>query len=168
MLDPRLMSVLNFTEDDLIANRDGYMTKVQRQRLRKDEMDVGYGCLIAGFLYASVILCPVIWSVSKGRLDNWMLIALLLVALLCLVLAASFFYWHRRNVIADLRKGNVLMVEGYVTIEHLKGYRMDIQIENVRFNITETIAFNEDSVYRIYYAPHTMRPLSAELVKGRL
>jgi hypothetical protein len=168
LIDTRLRKALNFKEDDLIANRDGYMTKAQRKRLRQDQMDVGYGCLAAGFLFPLVMLCQVISSVSTGHPLNGFGVAWVLFGFVLLAAAAGFFYSHRRNVIADLRKGNVLMLEGYVEITPLKHHKMHLQIENVGFTIRETSAFNTESVYRIYYAEHTMHPLSAEVVKGKL
>src|SRR5687768_13623694 len=109
------MSALNFTADDLEANRDGYMTKHQRAIINDDRAVWAVICrLIPVILILAIVLA--IWD--GARIGDTAASRCGIVALLLLFAGAGYYYadsqWRQRN--HDQSKGDVVMLDGEVTL----------------------------------------------------
>jgi hypothetical protein len=174
MFDEKLAKALKFTEEDLIANRDGYMTKPQRVTLRKSFSWWRAGLWLVG---SSACLSISVWAqiqlfLNAAKQDiTYPFSSPLLFSVYCLPFIAFigiwviFAYFGGRNARADLRKGEVAMVEGIVTIQRRNTSRPKLCVDNgwwflIPYKASSTVV--EGKYYTIYYAPHTMQILSAE------
>jgi hypothetical protein len=160
MFEQKLARALKFTEEDLIANRDGYMTKAQRIRLRQRTMRNNiYPPLVA----VGVLIVGGIVAVSSGRpIDNRDTTFLLIALMIGGLVGYAYFQWHRLRV--DLLKGDVVMQEGRIGLRVGTRGANSLMIRKMTFpiNAETLLAFHNDANYRIYFMPHSKRILSAE------
>jgi hypothetical protein len=159
----QLMSALRFDQEDLEANRDGYMTKKQRRRLDNLQSQWMMWTVLAGGFGTIVSLSLfIIWSVGN-------FLPLLMVGGATIVLVVYFWSRHKqlRN---DLYKGIVSYVEGDIHLDAFYRYkgnpRYSIQVENLEFKISYAFfsVLIEGAPYCIYYIAASHMILSAELL----
>jgi len=82
--------------------------------------------------------------------------------------------WFRRSLInADLRKGDVYVAEGLVSLHTIENrnkatvsYHAHVQEQHFKLSKTVFDAFIDGDPYAIYYAPHSKTPLSAEWLRA--
>src|SRR5688572_22883216 len=126
----KLQKALKFTDADLKANRDGYMSKAQRRNLsryRASLLFFGVGALIAPFTVLVMSLAINDFAMSSG------ILALFIVTLCLAFFAAYLLFWQWRNSKKDLKKGDVVAVQG-----KLEQQEMIIGILDVENNHFET------------------------------
>lgn len=168
-----LMKVIGFTEDDLDANRDGYMSKKQRGALSRERQQwLKFIAIIIGgtsVLYTLFLLKSIIRGDQFP--DN-----ILIIAFICLAAALMSMYmgFKRSRVNADLRKGDVYIAEGLISLYiqkiqngQLVFYIYHADIQQQRFKLEKTVydAFVNGEPYAIYYAPNSKTILSAEWLR---
>ncbi len=173
-LDPQLSRALGFSYRDLLANRGGYMTKEQQERLYHAPMSV--------FLLSAAVLCILI-AVGNGLIGIVMAgrgypvaavaFCLVGVAVFGLALPAmggrTFSRWFAAQ--SDLSKGAVEAVEGEAR-RIVRGGKYPARlllVQGVTFPASDRVlaAFRLGEPYRVYYAPHSKKILSAEPLKAK-
>lgn len=167
MFDEKLARVLNFTEEDLVANRQGYMTKEQRVKLRKMVIKRGiYQPLGVFWIYTAVIFFLIFSGAAHAQGRD--LRAISVVGFVVASVAMGIYtYYAWRRLRDDLHKGDVAMEAGRIALEvGMRGRNsLTIQMTTFAINAETLLAFRNDARYRIYYAPHTKLILSAESMK---
>jgi hypothetical protein len=167
MFDEKLARVLNFTEEDLTANRQGYMTKKQRVKLRTMvRKRTIYQPLGVFWIYLAVIFFLIFSGAAdtNGR-DMRGIVAVGFVVASVAMGIYTYYAWRRLH--ADLHKGDVAMEAGRIALEvGMRGKNsLTVQYTTFSINAETLLAFRNDAHYRIYYAPHTKLILSAESMK---
>lgn len=160
-----LATALKFNDNDLMANRDGYMTKEQRVRLRRIGLSrylpSAFGSIVFGIAF---FLCLLL--LLTGLRDGQLLFLLSIFGFMSVWLA-GYAYVHWRKFKADLEKGNVAMAAGQIRL-NIYGFGnrigFSVGIEKQSFGVKRRIllAFKNGEPYQIYYAPHSRTLLSAE------
>jgi hypothetical protein len=178
-----LMNAIGFTEEDLEANRNGYMSQRQFAWLEREKRS----------RQRSFIATLVIWPLLSGLLgpgailyygpasELTLLAAYLGTALVILIFFIPFYdlRWRRvrqcRSAVENVhRTGGISWVEGWVNLDieaHADDggtiYTYAISLESMCFNIRKDVflAFKNGDPYRIYYEPYTTRLLSAEWLR---
>ncbi|MEO8392593.1 MAG: hypothetical protein ABI700_06340 [Chloroflexota bacterium] len=161
MISQNLAQELNFTFDDLEANREGRFTEPQRKRLRLLMLRdvVSYGLLALLPLGGLVALL----TGSADHPVNGVMLALLL------ILFGLLIFYVIRQVYAtraDLT-GGVKVVTGQAAL-HVAGRGLhSLSVGQQNFQISKKVysAFAEDKFYRVYYAPKLKAILSVELAE---
>jgi hypothetical protein len=171
-----LMTAIGFNEDDLEANRGGYMSKKQRAMLSRDRKDwLNWLSVIIVVVAGSfVFLLLNALRESPESFGNFVR----MIGFLCLAGGLlSFVMWNKYfRLNDDLRKGDVFVAEGAATIYIAKSqdkyrdfdtYHVDIQDQ--RFTVDEAVyaGFKYGEPYAIYYTPFSKIILSAEWLHKR-
>src|SRR5690242_17678412 len=113
MFDEKLAEALNFTEEELDANRDGYMTKEQRVRLLSEGKSNVKQFIALALLLAMLSFC-FLFGLPVTANDYLIRNSLFVIFGLGIVIFAysAFSQWVRTK--ADLRKGSVIIIVGKV------------------------------------------------------
>jgi hypothetical protein len=171
----RLSDAIGFTEDDLAANRDGYMSKPQRnqlshERAQKRLIRIGIGVvavsvLIFLFLDGLHFHDTFFSTRSAVGIATGILASAALIVLSVWVGALN----------GDLYKGHVASVEGYVSLEivltdknknhplqNLQHKDYLLHIQTFTFKIPKNVydAFSPDCIYRVSYTSGIERLLA--------
>jgi hypothetical protein len=165
-----LMQAIGFTEEDLEANREGYMSKRQRSRLYAKRSSWGIRTILA--VGITLFLC-VSAIIDGNRIGDTVSSRLAIIGLICIVGGSAVVYTRLKgaNFTADLWKGEIHIIEGRVVLDvSNQGNRGDfytVRIDDTTFAINKPIflAFKNDDPYRIYYAPRSKTILSAEWLR---
>ena len=150
-----LMDAIGFTEEDLEANRNEYITKKQRMRLDRERNSLKSLTILA-ILACLVGIVIAIWVGIIGLIISIM------------ATGNGIHTWLKmKDFSADLYKGEVSVISGQVKIHSQWGRGLDysIKIQNVNFsNAPYTVfqAFEANKHYNIFYAPHSKMIFSAE------
>ncbi|HEX2908350.1 MAG TPA: hypothetical protein VHO69_15870 [Phototrophicaceae bacterium] len=165
-LETDLMAALNFTDEDLEANRDGRLSQRQRQRFAKMQANITTEIYLAGFV--GLIGIPILVYWYHLHSVSWLeaVPPALISSFVCLMLVLS--WWERRIMLAaDLREESVETLQGLVKLEHLgkSGGHFNLQNQNFPLSSKALLAFKNGDPYCIYYAPNTRTLLSAEWLR---
>ncbi|MBI1256489.1 MAG: hypothetical protein GC204_03370 [Chloroflexi bacterium] len=155
------MKELDFTLEDLEANREGRFTDSQRALLRR-------ALLRDTLIYGLLSLLPlggiiVLLSGAAEHAPNGVILAILIILSgLLIVYIARQFYATR----ADLAR-EVKVAVGEAGLHNLGRGGFGLSIGQQNFLISKSLyaAFAEGKFYRVYYAPRLKRILSAELAE---
>jgi hypothetical protein len=173
------MEALDFSQADLQANREGYLTERQQRLLGSVRRARGCGsraAFIAILVSAlSVGFAPLLFGGSESAGGEQTIrqvlpytLAVAVVAVLIMLAALLFGYARSR----DIRDGRMSIAEGHahLTTRYLMRLRLTayyVQIGGVRFQLgeDESAAFTEGEFYRVYYVkdPPAHVLLSAEV-----
>jgi hypothetical protein len=152
---------LDFTAEDLYANRDGILSERQRGKLQRALLRdaILYGVLEVVLVgVVMVMIGGAMRQASEGRL-------LILVVLL---VAASLYpiYIVRQSLAtrADLAAGHVEMAAGRVELHDMGRGNFQVFVRLRSFTVSKKVygAFLNKRHYRVYYAPRLNKILSAE------
>lgn len=158
---PSLADALNFTDDDLTANRAGRLSDVQSTRLRAR---AGYTTL-AGALIALALAGGGFWLIALGAT---------LAALALFALAAGLFVltrWGRGTAAAEVAAGAVACVSGEAVLSandypnpngNVTEYVLEIGDEAFVLSRDAFAAFEDGDTYTVYYLPGLRMVISAE------
>ncbi len=174
----RLMHALDFDNDDLRANRDGYMSKRQRARLSRRRRNIGL-IFITALVGAVVILLPLM-RVLITRPQG--LIAIVPILLIGGAATVALYLWFQRTVTAyaaDLHKGHVSAIEGIVeTRRHMAftgrmfttTYALYVNDEQFRIGMQVFVSLHpmHDEAYAVYYAPNSRTILAIEPLEDNM
>lgn len=159
-LDPQqaLMKAMNCTDEDLSANRDGYMTLRQKNRLKRRRTSLIlyiFGGLAIGSLQLTIF----------GYLFSDVIIIVLLIGTFTILYTVLGFL-ERRRFSLDLHKGAVEVIEGRITLDVVtgRGAYYAVSIGKIKFRINRRVflAFKNGDPYCLYFAPHAKVLLSAD------
>ncbi|MEO8609571.1 MAG: hypothetical protein ABI690_16890 [Chloroflexota bacterium] len=167
----KLMNALRFTEEDLQANRDGYLMKQQRSKLN----GIRTSWLLCFILTLIVVPFLVAWTVIDGvRIHDTAVSRLGIIGLIWIIASGTCVYcwFKKRRLDHDLHKGNVQVVKGtaqvkYGTMRQKGTSPYDLIIDGLTWNMGyfASSAFTNGDPYAIYYAPHSKQILSAEWLR---
>lgn len=162
----QLQRTLNFTTDDLKANRDGHFSEAQSKKYEPPQVNnlalmviLGHALVIGGILGAVAIVTakPAMWIV----LGIVMALGIL-----------PFVLMHNEGNInptlrADAKHGAVKKVCGIVIFDPLKDAnknRVELYIDGITFKLSnaQSTAFINEEVYCVYYLPLSRTLLTAE------
>jgi len=165
------MVALNFTEEDLAAKREGYLTKKQRSELNgvRQSWKIFFALAIAAIPFGTG------WAIVDGiRIHDSVASRLGIVGLIWTVSLGIAIYveFKKNKPDLDLHKGDVVVVEGPAQV----GRRIFAQrgsppyyvtVQGVTWPIRGMVfsAFKNGDPYAIYYAPHSKTILSAEWLR---
>lgn len=119
-VEDRLMSKIGFSADELTANREGYMTKAQRERLRQDLMPFApliMGVTMTGLLIVAYLVIQWLLGLENLKDDGTVLVILLIAGLICIPWGMLDVAIRQRRTRLDLHKGIVESVCGPVHLE---------------------------------------------------
>lgn len=171
-----LMDKLGFDDETLTANRDGYMTKAQRERLRQtlEFSALAAGLFMTGFVVAAYFLIR--WLLSLSAIEDAASVFLVILGaagVICIPWLMYTIHTQQRQTRSDLEKGTVLAACGPAHLE--VGWRVigvkvrtrnthQLTIDSLRFAVSDAVllAFHDGSPYCVYYLPHRKIILSAE------
>src|SRR5258707_8100574 len=164
-----LSRALEFSSEDLKANRDGYMTKEQRKKLRNKGRRTA---AMVGFYPGFALLLFIDQTIlSRLNYSSELIHALanfsefFIAAIVWIILARAIIYQHFKT---DLYKGKAEYIGGRVHLfsenRGRRKFNYRLIISNQIFAISEKIsaAFDDGEFYGVYYAPKTKTILSAE------
>jgi hypothetical protein len=171
MDNSNLKSVFRFNDEDLDANRNGYMTKRQRVRLRDKRWDrigpyAGFAALLAFMFVCSLVSSG---SRTRPRQDTLSMLGLFFFIfgpmIGVLVLLA---YRELRRIKTDLYKGDISIAWGRARLDIMDGgrgpARYKLNIEGIEFDISkmQLLTLRHGERYRVFYAPNSKVILSVE------
>lgn len=159
-----LRAALNFTENDLWANRRGELAIAQAERLRRDQRR---SALIGALVFSALVFAATA-LIYAGQAENN---AILLLAGLGLTLVNALMIGHiGRGIMrmsGDLRSNSVEMLAGDVERVLRRGRQRDsylLKLAGQTLYVTKEIflQFDHMAPYRIYRTRHAGILLSAE------
>lgn len=157
-----LMYAIGFTEEDLEANREGWLSERQRAELNRQrrEMLVGIIALLVVSLFVFLI------GLFSYRDKN----ASAVIPVLVLTTGGAIYIAYRwGNKDADFQGKRVEFVEGRVELRlgSNKSATCSIFIQNRAFLVSNEVflAFKNGDPYVIYYTPASKTILSAEWLR---
>lgn len=163
MSEKKVASAFEFDEQDLEANRRGYLSPSQVQILRKRRNE-SLGVLLFAFVVLNATFVPLVVS-SKGFVNH---VFLLMEVVFSLVIALSALWTHIRFR-QDIRRRQIKRLFGRIGLYIIDKKNARLHIEGQRFRITtkQALALRDGEYYNIYIAPRMRTILSAELVDVR-
>jgi hypothetical protein len=170
-----LMNAIGFNEDDLDANRGGYMSKKQRATLSRERSGWLNEITIIVVLLAGLFVFLVLSTILSGGQFGTSVMAFGAIALVGGV-AALYIGYLRSRLDSDLHKGDVFVVDGAVSLfidekqyNQITVYSYYMRVQDQRFKIERSVydAFTDHEPYAIYYAPFSKKILSVEWIHKR-
>ncbi len=166
-----LMTALGFNEDDLEANRGGYMSKRQRAVLSRERSGWLNRIAIMIVAIAGFFVFMILSDLLQSGIRENVLGGLSLAG----GVAALYMAYMRSRLNNDLHKGDVFVVDGTVSLyiektrNQFMPYNYYLSVENRHFKIERPVhdAFTDGEPYAIYYAPFSKKILSAEWLHKR-
>lgn len=152
-----LMQALNFNEDDLAANREGRLSKAQRNLLYSHQ-NVQNTWILLSFLTGCPLMLVLLLAAS--RLGALILVPVMVIGL---AVATWFFLSQRQRFARDLADA-VHVLEGPVQLDVISESTYIVAIGDQELSVKKAafLAFKNGDPYRIYYAPHSKTVLSVE------
>jgi hypothetical protein len=172
------MEALDFAQDDLQANRAGYLTERQQRLLESVRRTRGCSSRVALIVILvsalGVGLAPLLFGGSESAggeqtIRQVLPYTLAVAGVVVLIMLVALLVGYARS--RDVRDGRVSIAEGnaHLATRYLMRLRLTayyVQIGGVRFQIgqDEAEAFTEGEFYRVYYVkdPPAHVVLSAE------
>ncbi|MCA9915814.1 MAG: hypothetical protein KC496_20810 [Anaerolineae bacterium] len=165
MNQQQLQRVLNVTDADLAANREGRLSDAQQQRMQPPKVNrlvlyviLGHLLLIGGLLGTIALV--------TGEAILW-LVLLIVVGLG----AFPFITMQNEGNIKPALKGDVLggkvrSTSGFVFIETRGSRRVDLKVNGKIIEATprQAVAFQNGNEYTLYYLPQSRVLISAEVL----
>lgn len=162
--DLDLALALNFTPQDLAANRDGVISAEQHARLRRMAyfgVDV-FGGITALAIFGVILLITA--HTGRSQILSLLETVCLLILLSALYGSIILLLWRRRNAYRkDLLSVRVVSISGQAILE-LRGQLGKVRIGSKTFWVSK-IAYNRfknSHSYTLYYTPSMEVVLSAE------
>lgn len=156
------MIAFAFDEDDLEANRLGYLSQDQFIRLKKSQNRTLLTLAIISFV--TLILFPVFFAWSLN-------VAIAVLALVAALGVVGFVYaLNMHNLRKDLRENEVRVAEGRIELSdkhEQNGIKYFLRVDKQRFLIKKEkyFALKNGDPYRIYYTPRTKRIVAVEWLR---
>ncbi|CAN5445165.1 hypothetical protein BH09ACT4_BH09ACT4_04630 [soil metagenome] len=181
MSDAALQAALNFTDDDLVANRAGMLSPAQQGRMTKAKAQSQVINLVFGAVFLVIIIVigayvlPQYMAASDAGGTSAPPTGIIVAVLLVVVAIIAFTVWNSRRRLARLN-GAVLMTEGEASGRQgmapvadaavLPVYRLSVGKVTFALATPEPLAaFTNGKQYRAYYVKGTLPILvSAEPV----
>jgi hypothetical protein len=171
-----LMRALNFSEADLQANRDGYMTPAQRRRLARWQHPI---YLLGLLLLPSVVVVGWLMNLGlafrHGSVTPVVLVTNFMVASLVAygaipVAARALLRQHAQyqRIRIDLTNNQVLQITGILQMHRTpasdpeSSYFVEMGGRTFKVSAHAYALLEDNTPYTLYFLPNTMRLLAAE------
>lgn len=159
-----LAKELDFTDEDLAANRRGELTDHQRSRLRRKRL---WALIIVGVMQIPPLMGSII--VLQDPLDAGG-VFVLVVAIVWILFFSLIGWLTMTETCSDLRTGRVLSVTGKASLHKAKGrsgyfhlhidsFKFPIRAAHSPYGVSNT--FKAGQRYQVFYTPATKMILSA-------
>jgi hypothetical protein len=169
MPTPDLMTALNFTPDDLAANRAGVLSDAQRERLRRSGRPLFYGVvgLALALMTGAALL---IYLGQRGAAPILSLVGVSLTAINAVVLAVGVGSQLRLR--EDVRGGRVVTLSGIVrrvvrVSRRSAAYVLVVELPEgaLRLNVSKAVfnSFQDGARYHLYRTPSARLLVAAEM-----
>jgi hypothetical protein len=152
---------LDFTGEDLYANRDGTLTERQRAKLRRALLR---DALLYGVLEVLLVGVILLIIVNALRLRTDVNLPILAIFLLAASLYPIYILRQTLATRADLAAGQIWIAAGRVQLLDVGRGNYRLEMGKQAFNVGKKAfsTFQNERHYRIYYAPHLKTILAAE------
>jgi len=159
-----LMEVLNFTADDLTANRAGNLSSAQADRLKRNRQRTTLIGVVAFFVI--VVIATIFLYFGQQNQSTILSIVGALLTVVNAIMIGMIARAHLRTN-ADLREGGVKVLEGELERVVRRGRQQDnyvLRIDGISLYVTKEvfIQFRHEIPYRIYRSRWSGVVLSAE------
>ncbi len=171
--EEELRKYFDFDDTDLFANRNGYLSPRQQDRVKKDFRSGGKFFGILGFILIGLAITPlIILLITKA---NWLLWLVFTIVGILWIIPAIFFF----RVASDRNDKDTLeTVEGQVnTVEEVhegphfhKDYDYYWKIGGVRFDVLDpgkVDILEQGATYRVYYLDLAKAIMSLEKIPNK-
>lgn len=172
----RISAALDFTDEELLANRAGRVSDRQQAKLSRSRRTGRIGLLVMGLVvvaFAVIILTVVVPKISRQNSDDSTPIVPIVVGVLAfMVLVMTLSITRTRRRLNRLGSGNIALVTGIAKTRARRihgnvvdasapgsgyggGMRYELTIGSVRFIVPSQAvldAFEDGRAYRGYYA----------------
>ncbi|MBZ0293784.1 MAG: hypothetical protein K8L99_14550 [Anaerolineae bacterium] len=161
-----LMNALDFTPQELEANKEGYLTKRQRHRLSDER---SFWRFFDRLIKAASPILIILAALDGIRIGDTISSRAVIISLMCIITFTLLLYigtrWRKLD--KDLSKGDVTAVEGIVKLTRFRkrnGMAYRIYIHQEYFDVPGHIyiAFEQGKSYALYFTPHSRTLISAE------
>jgi hypothetical protein len=163
--DRLLNGTLGFTDEDLAANQDGYISDKQRLRLKRERRKWKFFIVVTLLAYPfgwMLIVFPETYRPATAGIGVWFGASVTI-----------FICWlFMRDFDQDLAEGKTQVIRGAIKLGQQlftiggQGQQSHyyLRIENMNWTMRKSpfLAFADGDSYAIYYAPHSKTLLSAE------
>lgn len=152
---------LDFTDEDLFANRDGILTERQRVRLKRALLREA---LLYGAVEVLLVGILVLIIANALRMHTEPNLPLLAIFLLAASLYPIYIVRQTRATHADLAAGHVPMAAGRINLLDVGRGNYRLEVGNQSFNVSRQVyaTLVDERYYRIYYTPRLKTILAAE------
>ena len=164
--DNPLMSALDFTIEDIHANRSGVMSEKQLDFLRNER---SWWRLLSVIILVAVPVLIAITILDGIYRQDTVASRIGIIGFIFVIAGALYFYSHSiwKQFHEDVLEGCILSVEGGVKLRRYRerhGMKYTLLVEAMKFGIKWRAfnAFEDGGKYRIYYSKHSRRIMSAE------
>jgi len=153
-INHKLRTVLQFTPEDLEANRAGRLSDTQVLEVRNK-------LLFRTMSFIGLSFIPLVLTVQSGRPVGYALYAILIV----FIVGWSYWQWD-----VDVKQRRVEWAEGTLTKESYTNdqmlgrtdYTLIVGGERIDVSEREYSVFTEGEAYRVFYTPRSKQAISAE------
>ncbi|MEM7180044.1 MAG: hypothetical protein AAF518_03970 [Spirochaetota bacterium] len=151
-MNPKLMQLLRFTEEDLVWNRKGKMSEKQRKR----QMNNAKILLIVLLVFA-LLLYSSFFLVNEGSIE---LFRNIIMAVVCSIIALTgvFFYWKTE---IGVLKGVAKKITGQITYATSKQGQTLLVVNNLEkfpFPYQQDL-LDTKQIYTVYYMKAAMNEI---------
>lgn len=157
----KLQKAFKFTDADLKANREGYMTKAQRHELSRYRANLPLFAVL-------VSIAPFVFLIIDFSISGAITIGIMTVFIVSICVAffvAYLLLWQWRNTKKDLKKGDVVTFRGQLDQQETTIAIIDVEgnhFEIFDIPLEAVEGFEKGATYSVYYAPATRQILSVE------
>jgi uncharacterized protein YpmS len=164
-----LMLALDFTAEDLEANRKGRLSEKQRLSLGSRSWKTSLGYSVLSLIFAVFAILPALRLVRVDpafRDQGDVLLMVFFASLAAIPAGLAFMRW--RKIMTDTVGGTVNSVRGVVSTNVKQASRGNVRyilkVQNVEFQVSKAAmqAFTNHAPYIVYFAPITLSVLAAE------
>jgi hypothetical protein len=170
--DRDLMDLFGFTSEDLEVNRQGYLTKTQRQHLQAKAKNLQFGIalLIAGYI---VFVLIIFYNLLLPYTSTANLLAIMIGTGLVYLFLNLNFIFRIRKIKADIEENIVFSAIGHVILSYSSGgkhgqpeykFYSRPKILEMSPQLVNTLPLGQN--YRVYYALHSEVVVSIESFSG--
>lgn len=156
-----LLRALGITEDDILANQDGFITKHQQTAILNSQR---YRWAIRRNLWAFVLLG--VLFVGVGLTNRDFLLGGVFMCLIFLSLAAIIYaitWLQERRIVNEMKQNTVKSAWGKVLVKNV-GREAILEIEGLHLHVPSNLLriVKNRATYRVYYLPKSNVLLSIE------
>ena len=165
-----LEQILDFTEDDLAANRAGHLSQRQRRRLYKRVLFTDLRSFVSTLIlsWAAGLMLYFLLT-ADPKVDSALIFLLILIGMaINTILFGSVVVIYLIRLKRDIDENRVLFLEGPIRFD--RGYRgptwIECQHERLWADNRIQNAFYDGAAYQFHYLPHSKFILSAVAVEA--